>query len=131
MTRCGGNGAFQLVCGCAPAVGASSQSAATESAGRPAARMISPARGVAVLEHGPRERVKQPRLPEALGAGWRRGRDSNPRYAFWAYTHFPGVRLQPLGHLSANQTWPGLRPDENASASDGESSAALESGRAA
>ena len=31
---------------------------------------------------------------------WRRGRDSNPRYAFWAYTHFPGVRLQPLGHLS-------------------------------
>src|SRR5262245_21753733 len=33
-------------------------------------------------------------------SAWRRGRDSNPRYAFWAYTHFPGVRLQPLGHLS-------------------------------
>ena len=30
---------------------------------------------------------------------WRRGRDSNPRYGF-PYTHFPGVRLQPLGHPS-------------------------------
>lgn len=30
---------------------------------------------------------------------WRRERDSNPRYGF-PYTHFPGVRLQPLGHLS-------------------------------
>src|SRR5688572_29763201 len=30
---------------------------------------------------------------------WRRERDSNPRYHFW-YTHFPGVRLQPLGHPS-------------------------------
>ena len=30
---------------------------------------------------------------------WRTGRDSNPRYGF-PYTHFPGVRLQPLGHLS-------------------------------
>ncbi len=30
---------------------------------------------------------------------WRRGRDSNPRYPF-EYTHFPGVLLQPLGHLS-------------------------------
>ena len=28
-----------------------------------------------------------------------RGRDSNPRYGF-PYTHFPGVLLQPLGHLS-------------------------------
>ena len=31
---------------------------------------------------------------------WRRERDSNPRYGF-PYTHFPGVRLQPLGHLSS------------------------------
>ena len=31
---------------------------------------------------------------------WRRGRDSNPRYGF-PYTHFPGVRLRPLGHPSA------------------------------
>ncbi len=31
---------------------------------------------------------------------WRRERDSNPRYGF-PYTHFPGVRLQPLGHPSA------------------------------
>jgi hypothetical protein len=31
---------------------------------------------------------------------WRTGRDSNPRTAF-TVTHFPGVRLQPLGHLSA------------------------------
>ena len=33
--------------------------------------------------------------------GWRRERDSNPRYTFWAYTRFPVVLLQPLGHLSA------------------------------
>ncbi len=31
---------------------------------------------------------------------WRRERDSNPRYGL-AYTHFPGVLLQPLGHLSS------------------------------
>lgn len=30
---------------------------------------------------------------------WRTERDSNPRYAF-TYTRVPGVRLQPLGHLS-------------------------------
>ncbi len=30
---------------------------------------------------------------------WRREGDSNPRYGF-PYTHFPGVRLQPLGHPS-------------------------------
>lgn len=35
----------------------------------------------------------------AWGLKWRRERDSNPRYGF-PYTHFPGVRLQPLGHLS-------------------------------
>ena len=33
------------------------------------------------------------------GLKWRRERDSNPRYGF-PYTHFPGVRLQPLGHPS-------------------------------
>ena len=32
--------------------------------------------------------------------GWRRERDSNPRYGF-PYTRFPSVRLQPLGHLSS------------------------------
>jgi hypothetical protein len=32
---------------------------------------------------------------------WRRERDSNPRYGDKPYTHFPGVLLQPLGHLSA------------------------------
>jgi hypothetical protein len=31
---------------------------------------------------------------------WRRERDSNPRNGF-PFTHFPGVLLQPLGHLSA------------------------------
>ena len=31
---------------------------------------------------------------------WRRGRDLNPRYAFWTYTRFPVVPLRPLGHLS-------------------------------
>ena len=30
----------------------------------------------------------------------RRKGDSNPRYSF-PYTHFPGVRLKPLGHLSS------------------------------
>src|SRR5215469_9945758 len=30
---------------------------------------------------------------------WRMGWDSNPRYGF-PYTHFPGVRLRPLGHPS-------------------------------
>ena len=34
------------------------------------------------------------------GLKWRTERDSNPRTAF-TVTHFPGVRLQPLGHLSA------------------------------
>jgi hypothetical protein len=33
------------------------------------------------------------------GRQWRTERDSNPRTAF-TVTHFPGVRLQPLGHLS-------------------------------
>src|SRR5204862_5949723 len=44
-----------------------------------------------------------------LSGWWRRGRDSNPRYTFWAYTHFPGVRLQPLGHLSRCEPEPGGR----------------------
>ena len=30
---------------------------------------------------------------------WRRERDSNPRYPC-EYTNFPGLLLQPLGHLS-------------------------------
>src|SRR5438552_951419 len=34
------------------------------------------------------------------GEGWRTGRDSNPRDDSSPSTHFPGVRLQPLGHLS-------------------------------
>ncbi len=36
------------------------------------------------------------------GLKWRRERDSNPRYGF-PYTHFPGVRLQPLGHPSVRK----------------------------
>ena len=36
------------------------------------------------------------------GLKWRRGRDSNPRYGF-PHTHFPGVRLQPLGHPSSTR----------------------------
>ena len=32
---------------------------------------------------------------------WRRERDSNPRSGVKPLTHFPGVLLQPLGHLSA------------------------------
>lgn len=38
---------------------------------------------------------------ESCGQGiWRRERDSNPRDGY-PPTHFPGVRLRPLGHLSA------------------------------
>ncbi len=37
------------------------------------------------------------------GLKWRRRRDSNPRYGF-PYTHFPGVRLQPLGHPSTKSS---------------------------
>ena len=33
---------------------------------------------------------------------WRRERDSNPRSGYKPLTHFPGVLLQPLGHLSVN-----------------------------
>ena len=32
---------------------------------------------------------------------WRRGRDSNPGWVS-PHTHFPGVHLKPLGHLSAH-----------------------------
>src|SRR5437868_11880355 len=31
---------------------------------------------------------------------WRRERDSNPRYTFWAYAPLAGECLRPLGHLS-------------------------------
>lgn len=40
-------------------------------------------------------------LCKALILCLQRGRDSNPRYGF-PYTHFPGVLLQPLGHLSVS-----------------------------
>ena len=33
-------------------------------------------------------------------SNWRRGGDSNPRYAFKTYTGLANQRLQPLGHLS-------------------------------
>ena len=39
---------------------------------------------------------------------WRRGRDSNPRNGFKPFTHFPGVLLQPLGHLSTDLTYVAL-----------------------
>src|SRR5271155_1855169 len=38
---------------------------------------------------------------ENLPPVWRRGWDSNPRTRL-GVTHFPGVRLRPLGHLSIN-----------------------------
>ena len=38
-------------------------------------------------------------IAETIRAGWRRGRDSNPRDGY-PPTHFPGVRLRPLGHPS-------------------------------
>ena len=39
-------------------------------------------------------------LQNGVNGRWRRERDSNPRYTFWAYTRFPVAPLQPLGHLS-------------------------------
>src|SRR5258706_12340653 len=54
-------------------------------------------------------------------AGWRRGWDSNPRYA-WAYSGFRDRHVQPLPHLSdlrahftpreikARDRWPGVNP---------------------
>jgi hypothetical protein len=36
---------------------------------------------------------------------WRRDGDSNPRYGC-PHTHFPGVLLQPLGHLSTELEYP-------------------------
>ena len=42
---------------------------------------------------------------------WRRGRDSNPRDGI-PPTHFPGVRLQPLGHLSDRAFGAGLHYTE-------------------
>ena len=45
-------------------------------------------------------RLRGMTVGQAGRGNWRRERDSNPRYGF-PYTHFPGVRLQPLGHPSA------------------------------
>ena len=42
-------------------------------------------------------------------SGWRRERDSNPRDGF-PPTHFPGVRLRPLGHLSSVSGLVGIAP---------------------
>src|SRR5438067_2172325 len=39
-----------------------------------------------------------------LSKDWRMGRDSNPRDDSSPSTHFPGVRLQPLGHPSDAST---------------------------
>ena len=57
-----------------------------------------------LLPSGPggvrRVSLRRTRLSIFLSCRWRRGWDSNPRYTFWAYTRFPVVPLQPLGHLS-------------------------------
>src|SRR5690606_34624221 len=62
--------------------------------------------GAQPLLHNPR---KQRKNPAAAGSGerfrggkWRRERDSNPRDGS-PPTHFPGVRLRPLGHLSVGR----------------------------
>ena len=47
-----------------------------------------------------------PRSPERIAARWRRGRDSNPRYALRAYNGLANRRLQPLGHLSGAMDMP-------------------------
>ncbi len=48
---------------------------------------------------------------------WRRERDSNPRYGL-PYTHFPGVRLQPLGHPSMPAGITGERGTYSSSGAD-------------
>ena len=40
------------------------------------------------------------RTQRESGAGWRRGRDSNPRYSLRPYDALAKRCLQPLGHLS-------------------------------
>ena len=45
-------------------------------------------------------RVKNREFELTKLRGWRRRRDSNPRYAFGAYNGLANRRLQPLGHLS-------------------------------
>ncbi len=69
------------------------------------------------LPHNPR---KQRKNPAAAGSRerfrwgkWRRRRDSNPRDGF-PPTHFPGARLRPLGHISADHIvpqWRGVQDD--------------------
>ena len=46
--------------------------------------------------------TRKPAENVGRGSAWRRGWDSNPRYAF-TYTRFPSVRLKPLGHLSGGR----------------------------
>ena len=59
----------------------------------------------------------RPGSAQCAAKNWRRGRDSNPRYGYKPYTHFPGVLLKPLGHLSgtrasgAGRTTIGTRKD--------------------
>ena len=53
---------------------------------------------------GRRSEVKHPASRVLVAQdlrGWRRERDSNPRYGS-PYTRFPSVLLQPLGHLSVS-----------------------------
>ena len=71
--------------------------------------------GEARITMGPKSRLLQTLAPNGgadavptQGLKWRRGRDSNPRYGF-PYTHFPGVRLRPLGHPSTFDSNRGLR----------------------
>jgi hypothetical protein len=52
-------------------------------------------------------------------AGWRRRRDSNPRYAFGAYNGLANRRLQPLGHVSGVCACvENMRPDVKETQSD-------------
>jgi hypothetical protein len=74
------------------------------------------------LSHNPRKQWKN---PAAAGSGerfrggkWRRDRDSNPGDGL-PPTHFPGVRLRPLGHLSLAMllAGPGVRVQGRAAVS--------------
>jgi hypothetical protein len=46
------------------------------------------------------QRPRKSREARQRETGWRRRRDSNPRYAFGAYNGLANRRLQPLGHVS-------------------------------
>src|SRR5215471_18733135 len=77
----------------------------SEGGGGPASRIPAPESFTTVAAFRPWRGLQtivagEPAGPPLNFQVWRRGRDSNPRSGYKPLTHFPGVLLQPLGHLS-------------------------------